>query len=55
MSKTILGTEHRAAISRAMTGKKQSEETKQKRRESLKKTYDRRKKKTNPLSSISEY
>lgn len=46
MIKTILSSEHKAAIARAMTGKKQSAETIQRRKESLKKRYAMRKKKS---------
>ena len=48
MIKTILSPEHKASIARARTGKKQSEETKQKIKESLKKRYAMRKKIAGP-------
>lgn len=46
--KTIFSKAHKAALSEAHKGKKQSEETKQKIRETLKATFARRKKKLNP-------
>lgn len=48
MEKTILSASHKASIAKAMTGKKQSAETIQKRKEALKKTYEKRKKSVSP-------
>ena len=46
--KTIFSPAHKAALAQSRIGKKHSEETKQKIKESLKKRYEMRKKSTGP-------